>query len=121
MKRITLLLLCIMLAVVTYGQSNSDQSREVYALVKVFDKTGKTTATIDFGEGEPRLVFADERDKIRNFASNFEPINLLIKNGWEIEKFSTVLNNYFTTTLWVVKKKVNMESEVKEGMKLIKE
>ena len=121
MKRIIVLLLSVLLTVVSYGQNNVDQSREVYVLVKVFDKTGKTTATIDFGEGEPRLAFADEKDKIRNFASNFEPINLLLKNGWEIEKFSSVLNNYFTTTLWVMKKKVNDDSEVKEGMKLIKE
>lgn len=81
-----------MLAIVTYGQNNGDNSngnhrKDVYALVKVFDRTGKTTATIDFGDGEPRLVFADDNDKIRNFASNFEPINLLIKKGWEIEKF----------------------------------
>ena len=121
MKRIAVLLLSIMLAVVTYGQSSGEQPKEVYALVKVFDQTGKTTATIDFGEGEPRFVFADERNKIRNFFSNFEPINLLIKNGWEVEKFSSVLNNYFTTTLWVMKKKVNDASEVMEGMKLIKE
>lgn len=116
MKRISVLLFSVMLAIVTYGQS-----KEVYALVKVFDKTGKTTATIDFGDGEPRMVFADEKDKTRNFASNFEPIQLLIKQGWEIEKFSSVLNNYFTTTLWVMKKKVNEESEIHKGMKLIKE
>lgn len=67
MKRITVLLLSMMLAVFTYGQNDNSQSREVYALVKVINKTGKTTATVDLGEGESRLVFADEKDKIRNF------------------------------------------------------
>lgn len=121
MKRITVLLLSVMLAVVTYGQNNGEKNKEVFALVKVFTKTGETTATIDFGDGTPRLVFADDRDKKRKFNSNFEPINILIKNGWEIDKFSSLLNNFFTTTLWVMKKKVNEESEAKEGMKLIKE
>ncbi|MBR1652157.1 MAG: hypothetical protein IJ692_02055 [Alloprevotella sp.] len=124
MKRISLLLLSVMLAVVTYGQSGKAetkdiQTKEVFVLVKVFDEKGKTTATIDFGDGTPRMVFADEKDKMRNFESNFEPISLLIKNGWEIDKFSSMLTNFFTVTLWVMKKKVNEESEIREGMKLI--
>ena len=45
MKRIAVLLLCIMLAVVTYGQSN-DTGKDVFVLVKVFSKTGNTTAIL---------------------------------------------------------------------------
>ena len=115
MKRIAVLLLCIMLAVVTYGQSN-DTGKDVFVLVKVFSKTGNTTASIDFGDGTPVMVFGNEKGKARVFESNFEPINLLIKDGWEIDKFSSLLNNFFTTTIWVMKKKTSPESDLKEGM-----
>ena len=47
MKRIAVLLLCVMLVVVTYGQSNGDQNKEVYALVRVIYTTTKITAVID--------------------------------------------------------------------------
>lgn len=115
MKRIAVLLLCIMLAVVTYGQSN-DTGKDVFVLVKVFSKTGNTTASVDFGDGTPVMVFGNEKGKARVFESNFEPINLLIKDGWEIDKFSSLLNNFFTTTIWVMKKKTSPESDLKEGM-----
>lgn len=115
MKRIAVLLLCIMLAVVTYGQSN-DTGKDVFVLVKVFSKTGNTTASVDFGDGTPVMVFGNEKGKAKVFESNFEPINLLIKDGWEIDKFSSLLNNFFTTTIWVMKKKTSSESDLKEGM-----
>lgn len=105
MKRITVLLLSVMLIAGIYGQSNDNQSKEVFVLVRVFSKTGSTTASIDFGDGTPEMVFANEKGKARVFESSFEPINLLIKKGWESEKFSSLLNNFFTTTLWVMKKK----------------
>ena len=76
-----------MLAVVTYGQSNDNQSKDVYAFVIVVKSTDKTTATIDFGDGTPKMAFADEGGKKRKFETPFEPINLLIKNGWEIIRF----------------------------------
>lgn len=125
MKRIAVLLLGIMLAIASYGQnediqSNDVQSKDIFVLVKVFSKTGNTTASIDFGDGSPVMVFADEKEKARVFESNFEPINLLIRHGWEIEKFSSLLNDFFTTTLWVMKKKIKEVSEIKEGMKLIR-
>lgn len=115
MKRIAVLLLCIMLAVVTYGQSN-DTGKDVFVLVKVFSKTGNTTASVDFGDGTPVMVFGNEKGKAKVFESNFVPINLLIKDGWEIDKFSSLLNNFFTTTIWVMKKKTSSESDLKEGM-----
>lgn len=115
MKRIAVLLLCIMLAVVTYGQSN-DRGKDVFVLVKVFSKTGNTTASVDFGDGTPVKVSGNEKGKARVFESNFEPMNLLIKDGWEIDNFSSLLNNFFTTTIWVMKKKTNTESDLKEGM-----
>lgn len=87
MKRIAVLLFAVMLAVVTYGQSNDNQSKDVYAFVIVVKSTDKTTATIDFGDGTPKMAFADERGKKRKFETPFEPINLLIKNGWEIVRF----------------------------------
>lgn len=123
MKRTGLLFLCMMLSVVIYGQSN-EQSKDVFVLVKVFSKIGNNTASIDFGDGTPVMVFGNEKGKARVFESNFEPINLLIKDGWEIDKFSSLLNNFFTTTIWVMKKKVAPDINVKEGMtaqmKLIK-
>lgn len=115
MKRIIVCLLSIMLTVVSYGQSN-EQSKDAFVLVKVFSKTGSTTATIDFGDGTPQKVFGNEKGKARVFKSNFEPINILIKDGWEIDKFSSLLNNFFTTTLWVMKKQITLETELKEEM-----
>lgn len=85
-------------------------------LVKVFSKTRNTTASVDFGDGTPVMVFGNEKGKAKVFESNFEPINLLIKDGWEIDKFSSLLNNFFTTTIWVMKKKTSSESDLKEGM-----
>ena len=120
MKRIKVLLIFLMLTIVTYGQSNGDQSRDVFVLVKVFTKTGSNTASIDFGDGTPLMVFADEKEKAKNFQTNFEPINMLIQNGWVIDNFSSMLNDFFTTTIWVMKKKVTEESEIKKGMKLIR-
>jgi hypothetical protein len=67
------------------------------------------------------MTFANEKEKMRVFESGFEPINLFIKNGWVIEKFSSLLRGAYTITFWVMKKKVNEKSEVKEGMKLIKD
>ena len=121
MKRIIVLLLSATLAVVTYGQSNGDQSKDVYALVMVTGRTGDITATIDFGDGTPKKYFADEKEKKRKFESIFEPINLLIKNGWEIDKFSSMVSSINYITHWVMKKKVNDESEAKNNIKLIKE
>jgi len=121
MRRIEVLLFCMMLAVVTYSQSNNSQSREVYAFVIVIKSIDKTTATIDFGDGTPRMVIADETGKKRKFETLFEPVNELIKNGWEIGSFSSMVSSVNTITHWVMKRKVNGESEVKEGMKLIKE
>lgn len=121
MKRITVLLLGVMFAAVTYAQGNISQSREVYAFVMVVESTTKTWAKIDFGDGSPRMAFADEKGKTRKFETIFEPINLLIKNGWEIEKFSSMFSSINLITHWVMKKKVNEESEVKVGMKLIEE
>lgn len=116
MKRIAVLLFSVMLAVATYGQN-----KEIYAMVKVFNNVDKTTATIDFGDGMPRWVFANEKGKKRNFKSNFEPINLLLKNGWEIEKLSSLSTDFFTVTIWVMKKKINEDSEAKDGLVLIQE
>jgi hypothetical protein len=121
MKKITVLLLGIMLAIVSYAQSNISQNREVYAFVMVIKSTDKTTAKIDFGDGSPLMAFADEKGKKRKFETTFEPINLLIKNGWEIEKFSSLFSNINLITHWVMKKKVNEESEVKECMILIED
>ncbi len=122
MKRITVLLLSVMLAVVTYGQSNGDQSRNVYALVRVVYTTTKITAVIDFGDGTPVMAFADEKGGKRKYETIFEPVNTLIKKGWEIDQFShIIMSGVNTITTYIIKKKVNDESEVKEGMKLIKE
>ena len=110
-----------MLSVVTYGQSNDAQRREVYAFVMVVKSTDKTTAKIDFGDGSQLMAFADEKGKKRKFETTFEPINFLIKNGWKIENFSSMVSSVNTITHWIVKKKVNEEFEVKEGLKLIDE
>lgn len=111
----------MLLTVLSYGQSNGDDNKEVYALVMVTGRTGDITATIDFGDGTPKKYFADEKEKKRKFESIFEPINLLIKNGWEIEKFSSMVSSINYITHWIMKKKVNEESEVHNGLKLIKE
>ena len=118
MKKIAVLLLSVMLAVVTYGQSNDDQSRDVYALVTVYSTTTRVEAKIDFGDGTKEKFFADEKGSRRKFVSFFEPINMLIKDGWSIEHYTSFVAGSCQV---VMKKKVNEESEVKEGMKLIKE
>lgn len=121
MKRITVLLLCAMLTVATYGQSKDDQGKDVYAFVIVIKSTDKTTATIDFGDGTPKMAFADEKGKKRKFETPFEPINLLIKDGWEVDKFSSMVISVNMITHWVIKKKLKEESVIKEGLKLIEE
>ena len=110
-----------MFAIASYAQTNISQSREVYAFVMVIKSTDKTTAKIDWGDGSPLMAFADEKGKKRKFETSFEPINLLIKNGWEIEQFSSMFSGINLITHWIMKKKVNEESEVKEGMKLIED
>lgn len=121
MKRIAVLLLSVMLALVTYGQSNNSQSCEVYALVRVMYTTTKITAVIDFGDGTPVMAFADEKGGKRKYETVFEPVNTLIKEGWEIDKFSYIISGVNTISTYIMKKKVNEESDVKEGMKLIKD
>lgn len=124
MKRITILLLSVMSVVATYGQNNDERGKEIYIFVSVAKSTNEATARIDFGDGSPVMVFTDDKGKKRKFETIFEPINLLVKDGWEIDKFSSMLQNGMFTNLithWVMRKKVNEESEVKEGMKLIKE
>ncbi len=121
MKRVAVLLLGIMLAVVTYGQNNNSQSREVYALVRVISTTTKITAVVDFGDGTPVMAFADEKGGKRKYETIFEPVNTLIKDGWKIDQFSYIISGVNTISTYIMKKKVNEESEVKEGMKLIKD
>lgn len=120
MKRIAVLLLSIMFAVVTYGQSNDDQSKDVYAFVVVVKSTDKTTATIDFGDGTPKMAFADDKGKKRKFETPFEPINMLIKGGWEIDQFSYIISGNAIAS-YIMKKKVIEESEAKEGMILVED
>ena len=45
-------------------------------------------------------------------------MNMLIKDGWVVEHYTALMAGACQA---VMKKKVNEESEVKEGMKLIKE
>ena len=118
MKRIAVFLLCVMLTVVTYGQNETGQGKEVYALVTVWATTSRVEAQIDFGDGNKALFFADEKGHRRKFASFFEPINMLIKNGWKIEQYTLYITNSCQA---IMKKKVNEDSEVKEGMKLKEE
>ena len=118
MRRIEILLFCLMLAVASYAQSNDVQSREVYALVTVYTSTTRVEAKIDFGDGSKERFFADEKGSRRKFKSFFEPINMLIKEGWEIEHYTLFVAGSCQA---VMKKKVNEESEVKDGMKLKEE
>lgn len=123
MKRIIVLILSVMLAMVTFGQNdypinNSDKTKEVYAFVVVIKSTDKTTANIDFGDGSPIMVFADDEGGKRKFATPFEPINQLIEKGWKIDKFSSIISGVNLITHWIMKKKINLESEVREGLKL---
>ena len=67
------------------------------------------------------MAFADEKGGKRKFETVFEPVNTLIKDGWEINQFSHMILGTNTVTTYIMKKKVNEESEIKEGMKLIKE
>lgn len=75
MKRITVLLLGVMFAVVSYAQSNISHSREVYAFVMVVESTTKTWAKMDYGDGSPRMAFADEKGEKGNSKPS---LNLLI-------------------------------------------
>lgn len=123
MKRIVAFMLCVMLAVIAYGQSSDklnsgNQPKEVYAFVVVSKSTDKTTANIDFGDGSPIKVFADANGKKRKFETPFEPINQLIKNGWSIDKFTSMVIGVNLVTHWIMKKKVITDSEVMKGLKL---
>lgn len=123
MKRIVAFMICVMLFVVAYGQSidklnSGDQSKDVYAFVVVIKSTDKTTANIDFGDGSPIKVFADTNGKKRKFETPFEPINLLLKKGWCIDKFSSMVSGVNLITHWIMKKEVNAYTEAKEGLKL---
>lgn len=115
MKRIDVLLFCMMLATLTYGQSNDVQSKEVYALVTVYTSTTRVEAKIDFGDGTKERFFADDKGSRRKFASFFEPINMLIKDGWVIEHYTVF---YAGSCQAIMKKKVKEESEIKKGMEL---
>ena len=119
MKRfVILLLLSIILSVVTYAQSNEIQSREAYALVTVYTSNTRVEAKIDFGDGTKERYFADEKGSRRKFTSFFEPINMLIKDGWKIEHYTLFVAGSCQA---VMKKKVNEKTDVKEGMKLKEE
>lgn len=107
-----------MLAVVTYGQSNGDHSKEVYALVTVYTSTTRVEAKIDFGDGTKEKFFADEKGSRRKFTSFFEPINILIKDGWKIEHYTLFVAGSCQA---IMKKLINEGSDVKEGMKLKEE
>lgn len=79
MKRFAVLLLIFMLAVVTYGQNNDNRNKDVYAFVIVVKSTDKTTATIDFGDGTPKMAFADERGKKENMKLPLSRLIYLLK------------------------------------------
>lgn len=115
MKRIEILLFCMMLAVLAYGQSDDVQSKEVYALVTVYTSTTRVEAKIDFGDGTKEKFFADEKGHRRKFASFFEPISMLIKDGWKIEHYTVFVAGSCQA---VMKKKVKDESEIKKGIEL---
>lgn len=118
MKRIAVLLLSMILAIVAYGQSNepntaNSPNKEVYALVTVYAAGSRVEAKIDFGDGTKNMFFANEKGNRRNFASFFEPINNLIKDGWEIEHYTLFIA---ASCQAIMKKKVNDVSEAKVGM-----
>ena len=119
MKRFTVLLLSVMLAVVTYGQSKETESqcKEAYILVTVYSSTTKVEAKIDFGDGTKEFYLADENGNKKKLVTFFEPINILIKDGWKIEHYTSLMTGVCQA---VMKKMVNKESEIKEGMKLTK-
>lgn len=118
MRRFGILLSCLLLAVVTYAQNNVDQNKEVYALVTVYASTTRVEAKIDFGDGTKERFFADEKGSRRKFTSFFEPINLLIKDGWKVEHYTSFVAGSCQA---VMKKKVNEELEVKMGLTLKEE
>lgn len=118
MKRFVVLLLSVMLAVMTYGQNNDDKVKEVYALITIYSANSKAEAKIDFGDGTKAMFFADDNGSRRKFVSFFEPINMLIKDGWRIEHYTPFIAG---TCQVIINKKVKEESQVKEGMKLKEE
>ena len=119
MKRITVLFLCFVLAVATYGQ----QKKEVYVLLNVSATIYKTAATVDFGDGTPYAKFANEKGKARDFTTAFEPVQEMIKNGWKAEQFTTrfVQSAGMTIITWLMKKEVNDDLEIKEGLVFTKD
>ena len=115
-KSFLIFLFCVMFSVVAFCQS-----KEVYALIRIVDAAEGIMATFDIGDGTERMEFATEKGKTRKFVSDFEPINILLVNGWEIVKFSCPTLTYTkTSTIWVMKKKVNDDSEIKKGLILKK-
>lgn len=115
-KSFLILLFCVMFSVVAFCQS-----KEVYALIRIVNVAEGIVASFDIGDGEKRMEFATEKGKTRKFKSDFEPMNILLMNGWEIVKFScTTLTYTNTNTIWVMKKKVNDDSEIKKGLILKK-
>lgn len=114
MKRITVLFLSLVFAIATYGQ----QKKEVYVIVNVI-MTNKATASVDFGDGTPYAKFANEKGKARDFTTAFEPVQEMIKNGWRIEQFTRSLQSGVVTAslyTWLMKKEVNNDNEIREGL-----
>ncbi len=121
MKRIAVLLLSVILAAVTYGQNNDNQSREVCTYVMVVKSTDKTTAKIDLGDGTPLMVFPIIKEKRENLKRPLNQLTYSSKKGGEIDKFSSMFSGINLITHWGMMKKVNGESEVKECLTLIEE
>ena len=115
MKRFSLLLLCFILVISSYGQ----EKKEVYVVVNVISTVYKTIATVDFGDGTIYATFANEKGKERDFTTAFEPVQELIQIGWRAEQFTTRFAGGQTIITWLMKKEVSDDSEIKNGMKLI--
>lgn len=123
MKRIVVSFLSLLLVVASYGQGvepnlGERQTKEVYILLTVYTATTRIEAKIDFGDGTKELYFADDNGRRRKFSSFFEPINILIKDGWILEHYTSFVAGSCQA---IMKKNINVETEAKEGMKLMKD
>ena len=123
MKRIEVLLFCMMLAVLAYGQSNEVQREESYEFfIDVALKHGKEyTAAVAFNNDDKEWI-CDENGNKMKFKNKSNVINLFTKLGWTFVQINTFVVgagvNTVVSDYMLLKKSVKSEAEARQGINL---
>ena len=117
MKRVFILMAFMMAVCCAQAQSE----KYAYCVMQCFGKVFSTkyVVTLDFGEVASKRKQIYEDGKKKQFNSNGESLNYMGRRGWEVinaytdRDFKQQLIIYF-----VLKKKINSEDEVFQGLDL---